>query len=209
MKKMSIIKKICLSLIIAVILAGIVVTIIYGVNKSISYQKSTKIEINIPKGYEKEDIKQIANEVFSDKNIQIQDIEKTNQVVAIRIKNYTEDELNNFKAKISEKYDIEENKLTVYEIEVPETRFATLLTPYIFSVSLVTMLSVIYMALKNIKKDAAKKVTKLLASVIFIEAFYFSIIAITRIPVNEYTMPIALAVYVATLLITVIELNKE
>ena len=66
MKKMSIIKKICLSLIIAVILAGIVVTIIYGFNKSISYQKSTKIEINIPKGYEKEDIKQIANEVFSD-----------------------------------------------------------------------------------------------------------------------------------------------
>ena len=151
----------------------------------------------------------MADEVFSDKNIQIQDIEKTNQVVAIRIKNYTEDELNNFKAKISEKYDIEENKLTVNEIEVPETGIITIVTPYVFSVSLVTILSVVYIALKNIKKDPAKKVAKLIASVIVVVAVYFSIIAITRIPVNEHTMPVALALYVATLLITVIKFNKE
>ena len=84
--------KIIIAIIIAVILSGIIITAIYGLNKDISYQKSHKIEVNISKGYEKEDIKQIANEVFEDKNIQLQDIEKTNQVVSIKIKNYTEEE---------------------------------------------------------------------------------------------------------------------
>lgn len=201
--------KIMMAITVAIILSGIVVTILYGFNKDISYQKSTKIEVNIPKGYEKEDIKQIANEVFSNKNIQIQDIEKTNQVVSVRIKSYTEDELNSFKAKISEKYDIDQDELTVYEIEVPATRISTLVTSYLFSVGLVTILSLVYVALRNIKKDAGKKVLTLIISLIAVVGLYFSVIAITRIPISEYTIPIALAVYIATLLIVVGKLNKE
>ena len=209
MKKITKLNKIFIAIMIVIILAGIIVTAIYGFNKAIVFKKSTKIEVNIPKGYNKEDIKQISNEVFSDKNILIQDIEKTNQVVSVRIKNYTEDELNNFKAKIAEKYDIEEDKLTVYEVEVPETRISTIVLPYVLPASLTTVLSIVYIALRNIKKDALSKVIRLLLSLIVVIGLYFSIIAIARIPVTEYTMPIALTVYVATLLITVIGFNKE
>ena len=209
MKKITKLNKIFIAIMIVIILAGIIVTAIYGFNKAIVFKKSTKIEVNIPKGYEKEDIKQISKEVFSDKNVLIQDIEKTNQVVSIRIKNYTEDELNNFKAKIAEKYEIEQDKLSVYEVDVPETRISTIVLPYVLPVSLTTVLSVVYIALKNIKKDMLKKVFTLIVSLIAALALYFSIIAIARIPVTEYTMPIALAVYVATLLITVIGFNKE
>ena len=206
MKKIT---KIMIAIVVAIIISGIVITILYGLNKDISYQKSRKIEVNIPKGYEKEDISQIANEVFSNKDIQIQDMEKTNQVVSIRIKEYTSDELNNFKTKILEKYDVDQDDLSVYEIEVPETKISTLVTPYIFSVGLVTVLSIVYLALRNIKSNAGKKVLTLIISLIMVLGLYFSIIAITRIPVSEYTMPIALTVYVATLLITVGRLNKE
>ena len=209
MKRISKAKKVVLLVLIAVIIAGIVVTALYGFNKGLSYQKSTKIEVNIPKGYNKSDILQIADETFSDKNIQVQDIEKTNQVVSIRIKSYTEEELNNFKAKISEKYDIKEDELSVYEVEIPATKITTIITPYVLSICLVTILSVIYIALKNIKKDPSKKVIKILAILIIVEGLYFSIIAITRLPINEYTMPIALALYVATLLISIIIIGKE
>ena len=209
MKETSKIKKIVLAIIIAVIIAGIIISIIYGFNKGIEYKESTKIEVNIPNGYEKEDIEQIANESFSDKNILIQDIEKTKQVVSVRIGNYTEDELNIFKAKISEKYNIEQDKLVVYEIEVPETKIFTLVNPYMFSISLVTVLSLVYIALRNIKKDALSKVIKLLLSLIVVIGLYFSIIAITRIPINQYIMPIGLTIYVITLLITVGNLNRE
>lgn len=209
MKEMSKFKKIIAIMIAIVIIAGIIMLVVKGFNKDISYQKSTKIEVNIPQGYEKNDIKQIVNEIFSDKNIQLQDIEKTNQVVSIRIKNYTEDELNNFKSKISEKYGIDKDKLTVYEIEVPATKITTIIIPYVFSISLVTILSVAYVALRNIKKDALKKVVKLITNLIVVAGLYFSIIVLTQIPVNEYIMPVALALYVATLLITIIKFNKE
>ena len=146
-------KKTIAILVVLIILAGIIMVFTKGFNKDISYQKATRIEVNIPKGYEKDDIKQIAEEVFSDKNIQMQDIEKTNQVVSVRIKDYTEEELNNFKTIISEKYGIEQDKLTVEEVKIPGTKMLTLVTPYLFSLGLVTVLTIIYICLKNIKKE--------------------------------------------------------
>ena len=202
-------KKTIAILVVLIILAGIIMVFTKGFNKDISYQKATRIEVNIPKGYEKDDIKQIAEETFGNKNIQVQDIEKTNQVVSLRIKDYTEDELNNFKTKISEKYSIEQDKLTVEEIKIPGTRMLTLVTPYMFSLGLATVLSIIYIGLRNIKKEPLKKVLKVILGLIAALGVYFSIIAIARIPVNEYTMPIALTVYVAALLIIVGKINKE
>lgn len=202
-------KKIIAILVVLIILVGIIMVFTKGFNKDISYQKATRIEVSIPKGYEKDDIKQIAEEVFSDKNIQMQDIEKTNQVVSVRIKDYTEEELNNFKTIISEKYGIEQDKLTVEEVKIPGTKMLTLVTPYLFSLGLVTVLTIIYICLKNIKKEPLKKVLKTIFGLIASVGLYFSIIAIARIPVNEYTMPLALTVYVAALLITVEKINKE
>ena len=78
MKNISKTKKIIAVIIILIILAGIIMLAIEGFNKGTTYQKATKIECYIAKGYDKADIKQIATEVFSDKNIQIQDVEKLN-----------------------------------------------------------------------------------------------------------------------------------
>lgn len=203
-------KKIIVAMIILILLAGITMLAVKRFNKSITYQKATKIECYIAKGYDKTAIKQIANEVFSDKNVQIQDVEKLNQVVSIRIKNYTQEELENFKEKISERYGIGKDDLEIHEIEVPTTRVRTLVTPYVLPVSIVTILAVIYVGIRNIKsKEMIKKVAKLLTTLIVVAGLYFSIIVLARIPVTEYMMPTALALYVATLLLTIIKINKE
>ena len=184
--------------------------VVEGFNKGLIYQKATKIECYIPSGYEKTDIKQITDEVFAGREVLIQDVEKLNQVVSIKIKDYIEDEFENFKAKISEKYGIEEENLQTYEIEVPSTRIKTIVLPYVLPVSMATIISVIYLAIKNIKqKDVIKKIVKLLLTLIVVAGLYFSIIVLTRIPVNEYVMPIALVLYVVTLLLTAIKLNKD
>lgn len=210
MKNISKTKKIIAVIMALIILAGIIMLVIIGFNKGIVYQKATKIECYIAKGYDKSDIKQITDEVFENKTVQIQDVEKLNQVVSVRIKDYTEEELENFKAKISEKYGIEKDDLEIYEVEVPTTRVRTLATPYVLPVSLVTILAVIYVGIRNIKsKEMIKKVAKLLTTLIGVAGLYFSIIVLARIPVTEYMMPTALVLYVATLLITVIKLNKE
>lgn len=210
MRKLKENKKIFAIIISLILIAGIAMLLIQGFNKSISYEKATKIECYIAKGYDKSEIKQIANGVFNDKDIEIQDVEKLNQVFSIKIKDYTEEEFKNFKTKIAEKYDIKEKELEIYKIEVPGTRIRELVSSYVFPVSLVTILSVIYVAIRNIKeKEMITKVAKLLTSLMVVAGLYFSIIVIAQIPVNAYTMPTALALYIATLLLTTIKINKK
>ncbi len=210
MKNISKSKKIIAIIIALVIIAGMIMLVVKGFNKDINYQSATRIECYIPQGYEKTDIQKIVDEVFSDKNIQIQDVEKLNQVVSIRIKDYSAEELENFKTKIAEKYEIEKDNLDLHEVKLPSTKIATIVLPYIFPVSLVTILSIVYIAIKNIKeKDMIKNVAKLLIKLIVATGLYFSIIVLAQIPVNEYMMPIALALYVATLLLIVIIMNKR
>lgn len=209
MKNISKGKKIIAIIIALILIAGTIMLIVKGFNKSITYQKGTKIECYIPKGYDKEDIKEIAKEVFEDKNIEIQDIEKTNQIVSVKLQNYTQEELENYTSKIAEKYNVDKEKIETYEVEVPETKISTILAPYILPVSIVTILSLVYVALRNIKeKDMIKRVAKLLIKLVASLGIYFSIIVISQIPVNAFMMPIALAVYVATLLLGIIRIQK-
>lgn len=209
MKNISNLKKIILAIISLLIIVGIVMLFIVGFNKGMIYNKGTKIEIAISKGYDKKEVEQIAKETFQNRKILMQDIEKTNQVVSIKVENYTQEELDNFKTKIGEKYGINKENLELHEVLSPATRISTIVSPYIFPVSLVTAISILYIVIKNIKeKEIAKKIITLLVALIIVAGLYFSIIIIARIPVTELTMPIALALYVATLLITVIKINK-
>ncbi len=210
MKNMSKKSKILSILIILIILVGIIMLATIGFNKSIIYKSGKRIEIRIEKGYIKEEVRQLALEVFADKNIKVQDVEKVNQIASIKIKDYTEEELNNFKAKIAEKYEMKEDEVQLEEVKVPTTRVRDIVLPYVFSVTLVTILSVMYVGIKNIReKNTINKIVKLLATLIVVSGLYFSIIVITRIPVNEYMMPIALVLYVATLLIGTVMINQE
>ena len=210
MKKITENKKILIIAILIIIVAGIIFLAVKGFNKSIIYDSATRIECYIPSGYEKADIENITNETFSNKNVTVQDIEKLNQIVSIKIKDYSEEELENFKTKISEKYGIDKDKLEIYEIKIPTTRISTIVKPYVLPVSIVTVLSLVYIALRNIKsKEAVKKIIKVALTLVLVAGIYFSILVIAQIPINEYTMPIALMLYVLTLLIEVIKLNKE
>lgn len=210
MKKITENKKILIIAILIIIVAGIIFLAVKGFNKGIIYDSATRIECYIPSGYEKADIENITNETFSNKNVTVQDIEKLNQIVSIKIKDYSEEELENFKTKISEKYEIDKDKLEIYEIKIPTTRISTIVKPYVLPVSIVTVLSLVYIALRNIKsKETVKKVIKVALTLVLVAGIYFSILVIAQIPINEYTMPIALILYVLTLLIEVIKLNKE
>lgn len=210
MKKITENKKILIIAILIIIVAGIIFLAVKGFNKGIIYDSATRIECYIPSGYEKADIEKITNETFSNKNVTVQDIEKLNQIVSIKIKDYSEEELENFKTKISEKYEIDKDKLEIYEIKIPTTRISTIVKPYVLPVSIVTVLSLVYIALRNIKsKETVKKVIKVALTLVLVAGIYFSILVIAQIPINEYTMPIALMLYVLTLLIEVIKLNKE
>ena len=106
--------KIVLVVLILLIISGIIILGIMGFNKSPEYMAGTKIEVYIEKGYNKDDVVNIAKECFNNKDIYFEEVEKLNQVASIKVKDYSEEELNNYKAKISEKYDIEKDSLQLY-----------------------------------------------------------------------------------------------
>ena len=143
--------KIILLIAILLILAGTITLFIVGFEKTEAYKDAARIEVYIPQGYEKEDIKQLVEESFVGKDYDLEEIEKLNQVVGIRVKDYSEKELDNFKAKISEKYNIEKDKLEIYEIELPKVRIRTVVSSYVLPISIITVISIIYMLFRNIK----------------------------------------------------------
>ena len=203
-------EKIFLIINILIIITGIIILCTMGFNKSIEYRAGTRIEVYIPQSYEKQDITDIVYESFSDTDFLIEDIEKLNQVAGIRISSYTEEELNNLKTNISEKYEIEEDKLEIYEIKLPTTRISTVIKPYIFPVVLVTVLSLIYVLFRNLKSENKwKKLLNILLTILSILGVYFSLILILRLPFGTFTMPLALTIYITTLIILVSNIKKN
>jgi len=201
MKKMLIKNKIILLLSIALIIAGCITLIIAGFEKSIEYKAGTRIEVYIPQGYEKQDIINIANESFADKEFIFQEVEKLNQVASIKIIDYTEEELNNFKSSISKKYDIKEEELEIHEILIPTTKISTVVNEYVFPIILVSVLSLTYLLLRNIKSENKWKfILKIILVLTLVLGVYFSLILVLRLPFGIYTMPFALAIYISVLI---------
>lgn len=193
-----------LLVLIVFILAGLITMFITGFNKSSEYQAGTRIEVYIPQGYEKQDVIDIAKESFNGKNISFEKIEKLNQVAGIKVKKYSSEELDVFKTKISEKYNIDKENLQIYEIAIPTTRISTAIEPYTLPVILVTVISLIYVLFRNLKSEQKWKIIlKIVLTLAIVLGVYFSLILICRLPFADYTMPLALAIYIITLLILV------
>ena len=197
-------KRVILIIFILIIISGIITVAVAGFNKSSDYTAETRLEVYIPKGYEKQEVLSIAKESFANKEISFYEIEKLNQVAGIKVKEYTKDELDNFKTKISEKYEIDKEELELYEVVVPTTRIRSIVTPYVLPMILVTVLSLIYVGIRNFKSNERLKISlKVIATIAIVLGVYFSIIALFRLSFGIYSMPLALTIYIITLLISV------
>lgn len=204
MKNISKKNKIVLLLLVLLIIAGTITLFIVGFEKTATYKAGTRIEVFIPNSYEKQDIINIANESFSEKEFAFEEVEKLKQVASIKIADYSEEELKKFKTSICEKYEIKEDKLELHEIQLPSIRISTAITPYVLPVALVTILLLIYVLFRNLKSENKWKIIlKIVLVLVLMLGVYFSLILITRLPFGSYTMPLALAIYIITLMISV------
>ena len=182
-----------------IIIFGIFSFVKYGFNKDLCFSESKKIEIAIPTGYEKSEIEEIASKIFNNE-FYVEKIEKLNQVFGIRIREYSSEELETFKEKVSQKYGIDVDNLQVEEIDVPSTRVITIISAYIAPIITTVILCFIYFIIRNFKnKNLIKASIMNIILLIGIQLIYFSIILIFRIKLNNYTMPICLLLYILTL----------
>lgn len=204
MKKYLNIKTIIFAISIIVIIIGAITLFMTGFEKSLEYKAGKRIEVYIPCGYEKQDIIDLAKESFNTDEILFSEIEKVNQVAGIKLVEYSQEQLDTYINKIVEKYEIDEEEKKYQEVVVPETKISTIINPYILPVLLITVLSLIYVMVKNYRSNSKIKMSlKILGILVITLCVYFSVIAIFKLQFSIYTMPLATAIYIVTLLIAV------
>ena len=208
-KKTKMKNKLLYILIAIVIIAGIVVGYTAKFKFSLAYDDSIRVEMYIGKDYTKADVEAIAKEAFGTKEVLKQKIEFINDSVAITVRESNDEKLNNLEAKVNEKYGTTLAKEDLTVVDVPHYRGRDIMSNYIVPIAISAVLIIVYSILRFRKIELAKVVAKLLIWPIIVEALYLSILAIARIPISYYTLPLGIILAVITLTIITYKNEKK
>lgn len=194
-----------LCVILAVIfIAAIVSTAIRGLKVNISYAEGTTIVFNLGKQYETKDIKNIAKEVWNDNAILVQKVEVYNESVAVKVPNFSEEQLNNFISKINEKYELELTNTDITILYNANEQLRDIIKPYVIPLIISTALIVVYY---SIRFKGIKEILELLLTLIGVEGIIYSIYALFMLPIDIITMPIVMLAYAGVVIY--VTLKKE
>lgn len=199
-----------------IIIAGIVMTCVYGLNFNLNYSNHKEIDIYIGQEFENQDIYQIAKEVFGNKEITVKKVELYEDMVSISVKDITDEELTNLNTKINEKYSIENTVESIEVTDVANVRLRDLIKPYILPVAISFTIIIIYIAIYNeVYKRKGREVNnfktliKTIVSIIGVQLVYISLLAITRVEVNRLTIPAGIALYIITTIVILMNLENK
>lgn len=200
MKDISKKTKIITILIAVVIIIGMIVTLIVGLNFDLKYQEAKTIQLYLGKDFEITDIKQITNEILPNQTVIIQKVEVYEDTVSILAKDITEEQKTNIINKVNEKYGTE-LKVDSTEIStIPHTRGRDIIKPYIVPFMIVTIIILVYMVIRYYKLGMIRAILGTIVIILVTQAILLSIMAITRIPIGRITIPMVLVVYILSLL---------
>lgn len=202
-------KKVLYVVIGIIIIVGIIVGALKGLNYGLEYQSNEKIELYIGKVVNQKDIEEIADNVFGTGKNKVQIIEIFKDMVSITVKESNDEQIENFVNKVNEKYGVEYTKDDVEIVKDPQMNIMDIIDPYIIPVVIVTILVLLYIAIRYYKLGVWKTLLFSLLIVVIIEALLYSLYAITRLPVNSITIPIALSVFVLTVIGIIINCENK
>lgn len=199
MKKNNKIKALII-LVIAIIIAGIAVTLTLGFKFDLRYQDSKKIEVHLDKEFSVKDIKQITDEVIPNQPVLIQKVDVFEDTVSIISNDITEEQKDNIVTKINEKYQTEIATDQTQIIPILHTRGRDIIKPLIVPFAIATGIILAYMAIRYYKLGSLRVLLKSVLALIISQAVLFSLIAIIRMPIGRLTIPMVLIVYMLTLI---------
>lgn len=191
--------KIIIGIAILIFVVGIIVVAVKGFNVNLEYQDTKKIEANIGKSFEKEDIENIVKEVLGKERFIIQKVEIYEDSVSITAKEITDEQRDNIVSKINEKYDTNLKTEDITIITVPRVHLSDLIKKYRTPFIIATVCILVYLMVRYYKLNSLKVLLRTIIVVAILQAELFSIIAITRIPVSKLTVPVVLTVYMLSL----------
>lgn len=196
-------KKILIAITACIIVVGALIISFKGLNLDINYTTNKEIDINLGTQFEISDIKSLLKEVVGNKKSVIQKVEVYEEIVSIKLKDISDEEIEELLIKINEKYSLEIKKDDINIINNPNLKGRDLVKPYIMPIAISVVLVLIYAGIKFYKVNSIEVIVKLIGLNIVSQLFFVSTLAITRLPVNRLTLPTSIAIYIATTLVVI------
>ena len=200
-RKETTMKKVIQILLICLIIAGTIVTATVGFNVGLKYSEHDEISINVGSKFNVADIKATAKEVFGNSNVLVQQVELYKDMVQITVKEATEEQITTLNDKINEKYKIENQLTDIKVVHIPNVRLRNIIKPYILPLSIVSIITIVFAMI------AFRKLGVLRAA--YEMAILASFYAVTRIPVNRLTTIIAIMIFIISITLPMVKLDKE
>ncbi|MCI8273353.1 MAG: hypothetical protein HFJ55_04650 [Clostridia bacterium] len=196
-------KKIYVIAIVAlIIIAGIVITAVWGFNKELKYKQSQSINIYVEQKVEKNKIKDIVNQVLG-KNNMVQTVEIYEDMVTIRAEEISEEQKNDIVNKVKEIYEFEQKAEDTNIKPISAVRIRDMYKQYILPFIITEMLVLAYMLVRYYNRDTLKVIVRTVLVPVIAELTLLSIIAITRIPVGRIVPILVILVYIGAILYVV------
>lgn len=198
MEKIKEKSKLLIGIVAIVIIAGIVVVMTMGFNFELKYQESQSIEIYSNKEFKLEEIKKIVKEVIQS-DVMVQEVELYGDTVLITSKEITEEQKEQIINEVNQTYETELKAEDITIENNPHIKGFDIIKLYIIPFILATAIILVYVGIRYRKIGTYKVIALTTIILVGMLAILGSLIAITRIPVGKYTMPIVIAVYLLTL----------
>ena len=194
-------KKISYVILIAIIIAGGVMVGIKGFNKDIPYKDNATIYVSVGKEFSIKEMRDIAKEVFGNQRVLVQVVELYKDMVSFTVEEKSDEELapkvEELNKKINEKYGLENKVENISIVHSPKVRLRDIITTLVF----------VYAMIRYRKLGAFRTLGKYIVGVLGIELLYLSLIALTRLPINQLVIPVGLLLY--TLAIIIVTVKRE
>lgn len=178
-------KKIIVLGMILLIVAGIIVVSLKGFNVALLFGKHEAVELKIGKKVDFSAVEEICKETFQNQNYVIKELELFGDSVQVNVQSITDEEKENFIAKINEKFETAKTVEDLNIYSIPNRRIRDVLNVYAKPMVISFGISLVYMLIRFRKLESLKVVSDVLVKVILTEAILFSLIAITRVPVSD------------------------
>lgn len=202
-------KVIIYSIIVLIIIAGIVSAFVGKFNYTLMFSEHKQIDVYLGRTYDLKDIKQIAEETFNGSKIVYREIETFHDSISINVKEANEEQIKTLESKLKEKYEISGDTQILETTNVAHIKGIDIIKPYITSIIVATVLVLIYTAIRYFKLGVIKVTLTMFVRIVAIEALLLSIIAIFKIQIGTWTLPIAIFAYMLIVLGTTIQYENE
>lgn len=202
-------KMISYIVIVLIILVGIAAIFAFKLNYTLMYGEHTTINVYLGKAYNLQEIKPIVEETLGKQETVYQEIETFGDSIAITVKEATEEQISNLESKLKEKYEIESTETILQTNKIGHLRGRDIVKPYVVPMLIATIIVLVYIGIRYIKLGVIKVIFTLLLRLVVSEALLLCAIAILRIPIGIYTMPVAMLIYLGVILYTTISYENK